>query len=76
MNEHVALAAELANEMAPLIDDAETTRQIIDAANITEQDRDVVRSGLVEIAEFIRKRYNLKIPVIRSFLHEMLDVSV
>jgi len=76
MTEHVALAAELANEMAPLIDDAEKTRQIIDAANITEQDRTVVRSRLVETAEYIRKKYNLKIPVIRSFLHEMLDVSV
>lgn len=76
MNESVEVAAKVAEGLAPLIADAEKTREIIDAADISEQDRDIVRSRLVEAAEHIRKKYNLKIPAIRSFIHEMVDVSI
>lgn len=76
MNEGVAVASEVAREMGKLVSEAEKNAEAIGRANITEEDREFVRSKLVETAEHIRKKYGLQIPVISSFLHEMLDVSI
>jgi hypothetical protein len=44
---------------------------------ISEEDRELVRKELIEIADRLRKRYRgLSIPNIRRFLKEMLSVSV
>jgi len=43
---------------------------------VSQQDREAVRSRLVEAAEFIRKRYGLPISEIKELLREMLEVSV
>lgn len=76
MHEGIAVASEVAREMSKLVSEAEKNAEAIGRANITEEDREFVRSKLVEAAEHIRKKYGLQIPVIRGFLHEMLDVSV
>jgi len=55
---------------------ANETKAALYEAAINDKDREFVRARLVETAEHIRKKYGLEIPVIRSFLHEMLDVSV
>ena len=52
------------------------TKAVLYEAGINATDREFVRAKLVEAAEHIRQSYGLEIPVIRSFLHEMLDVSV
>ena len=76
MNAGIAVAKELAQAAKPVLDEAERNEEILSAANVTQEDRDFVRAGLVEAAEHIRKKYPLKIPAIRSFLHEMVEVSV
>lgn len=43
---------------------------------VSEQDKEIVRETLKDLAEFVRKRTNMTIPEIRSFLREMLEVSV
>lgn len=42
---------------------------------VSEQDREVVRSELAWLAEYLRSR-GLTIPKIKRFLREMLTVSV
>ena len=43
---------------------------------VSQEDREKVRTFLRDIAEFIRKKYDLPIPEIRSFVREMVDVSI
>jgi len=44
--------------------------------DISREDRELVRSDLTSLAEFLKKKYAMTIPKIRNFLREMLDVSV
>lgn len=55
---------------------AQKIKEEIDAGNIKPEDREFIRQKLYDAAEYIRREYGLRIPVIRVFLHEMLDVSV
>lgn len=71
-----AMSRQLIHRIAQAIAENEAHRQIVDEAEIVEQDRQFVRAKLIEAAEHIRKSYDLEIPVIRSFLHEMVDVSI
>jgi len=43
---------------------------------VSQEDREVVRDMLTDVAEFIRKKYGFSIPKIQDFLREMLEVSV
>lgn len=43
---------------------------------ISQEDREKVRTILKDVAEWVRKKYDLPIPEIRDFLREMLAVSV
>ena len=43
---------------------------------VSQEDREVVRDSLKEVAEYVRKKYAVPIPEIRDFLREMLAVSV
>ena len=43
---------------------------------ISEEDREHVRKGLTELAEHLRKRYELTAKSTRRFLREMLTVSI
>lgn len=69
-----SITRQLISKMGAALDEDENHRKIVAHAKITEEDREIVRSKLHEAAEHIRKNYDLAIPVIRSFLHEMVDV--
>lgn len=71
-----SMTRKLLREMDVALEQEELQRKTVAGANITDEDRQLVRSKLIEAAEHIRKNYGLEIPVIRSFLHEMVDVSV
>jgi hypothetical protein len=43
---------------------------------VSQEDREKVRTILRDVAEFVRKKYDLPIPEIRNFLREMLQVSI
>lgn len=43
---------------------------------VSQEDREKVRTILRDVAEWIRKKYDVPIPEIRDFLREMLQVSV
>lgn len=43
---------------------------------VSEEDREVVRDMLKEVAEYVRRKYAVPIPEVRDFLREMLKVSV
>lgn len=43
---------------------------------VSQEDREKVRTILKDVAEWIRKKYDLPIPEIRSFVKEMVDVSI
>jgi hypothetical protein len=44
--------------------------------SIPEEEREIIRSDLISIADRLRIKYKLNIPAIRRLLHELLDVSV
>lgn len=74
------ISPELVRSASAKVDEAIKTdkerKDAIQDAHINDTDREFVRAELVDIADRIRRKYNLTIPVVRSFLHEMLDVSV
>jgi len=43
---------------------------------VSQEDREKVRTVLRDVAEFVRKKYGFSIPEISDFLREMLGVSV
>lgn len=43
---------------------------------LSEADREIIRASLVEIAETVRKKYNLTVNETRRKLHQMLEVSI
>jgi len=43
---------------------------------VSQEDREVVRDMLKEVAEYVRRKYVVPIPEVRAFLREMLEVSV
>ena len=43
---------------------------------VSQEDREVVRDMLKEVAEYVRRKYAVPIPEIRNFLREMLEVSL
>lgn len=43
---------------------------------VSQEDREVVRDMLKEVAEYVRRKYAVPIPEVRDFLREMLKVSV
>jgi len=43
---------------------------------LSEVDREIIRASLVEIAETVRKKYQLTIKDINRQLHQMIDVTV
>jgi hypothetical protein len=43
---------------------------------IPKEERDIIGSELVSIADRLRKKYKLNIPATRQLLRELLDVSV
>lgn len=69
-----SMSRQLVQKIGQALEQDEEHRKIVATANITEADRNIVRSKLLEASEHIRQTYHLEIPVIRSFLHEMLEV--
>jgi hypothetical protein len=56
--------------------EAQKEEEVINQANISEEDREFIRSQLREIVERIKIKYGLNIPVTKRFLRGMLEVSV
>ena len=44
--------------------------------DLSEVDREIVRASLVEIAETLRRKYQMTVEESRRQLHQMMDVSV
>jgi ABC-type microcin C transport system permease subunit YejB len=72
--------AETVRELIHAVEKAEAEAQkeeeVINQANISEEDREFIRSQLREIVERIKIKYGLNIPVTKRFLRGMLEVSV
>ena len=52
------------------------TRGPTNMSEVSSEDRELVRSDLASLAEFLKKKYGLSFHKIRRFLREMLTVSV
>jgi hypothetical protein len=72
----VETVRELIREVEKAEAEAQKEEEVINQANISEEDREFVRSQLREIVERIRIKYGLNIPVTKRFLRGMLEVSV
>ena len=43
---------------------------------VSQEDREQIRTQLYAVGQQLRRDYNMQVPVIRRYLHEMVDVSV
>ncbi len=46
------------------------------SVKVSERDREVVRDEILSIARRLRDANKMTVPDVRSFLHEMVDLSV
>lgn len=76
MDEAQQLVRELIRAVEKAEAEAQKEEEVINQANISEGDREFIRSQLREIVERIRIKYGLNIPVTKRFLRGMLEVSV
>ena len=61
----------------PMIDSKEKSKtQVNKVREVSQEDREQVRTQLYSIGQELRRSYNMQVPDIRRYLHEMLDVSV
>lgn len=71
------LMHELAAEFRKLVEEEKRSKEgAKQVSEVSEEDRELVRSELASLAEFLHKNYGLSVRKIRRFLREMLTVSV